>query len=149
MIETSRSTEETAAGPTPDRPPADDAPAAEPERRPPRDFTHERLQLIASTVIVGVLTVFGCYLLYALTQFHKSPGDFWQKLVTDQFPVLVALPLAGLGSLFLTLVLRISAGPMEFEAASVKFKGAAAPIVFWVLCFLCCVLAIKLLWQEA
>ena len=135
-------------------PPSDDdeKPPVASERFLPDDFTHERLQLIASTVIVGVLMVFGCYLLYALTQVHKSSDatetQFWQTLVSEQFPVMVALPLAGLGSLFLTLVLRISTGPIEFEVAKVKFKGGAAPIVFWGLCFLCCVLAIKLLWQE-
>ncbi len=61
--------------------------------------------------------------------------------------MLVGLPMAGLGSLFLTLVLRLSNWPMEFEVSSVKFKGAAAPIVFWLLCILSVALTIGLLWQ--
>jgi len=60
--------------------------------------------------------------------------------------LIVALPMAGLGALFVTLVLRISSGPIEFEVAGVKFKGGSAPVVFWVLCFLVTVVAIKMLW---
>jgi len=55
--------------------------------------------------------------------------------------------MAGLESLLLTLVLRLSNGPMEFEVSSVKFKGAAAPIVFWLLCILRVALTTGLLWQ--
>ena len=42
-----------------------------------------------------------------------------------------------------------AAGPLEFEIAGVKLKGAAAPVTFWILCFLSGVIAIKLLWQPA
>lgn len=46
--------------------------------------------------------------------------------------------------------LRISTGPIEFDVGGVKFKGggAAAPIVFWLICFLSCSLSIALLWQH-
>ena len=56
--------------------------------------------------------------------------------------------MAGLGALFVTLILRISTGPLEFEMAGVKFKGGAAPIVFWIICFLSIVLSIRMLWQT-
>ena len=61
--------------------------------------------------------------------------------------MLVGLPMAGLGSLFLTLVLRLSNGPMKFEVSGVKFKGVAASIVLWPLCILSVALTIGLLWQ--
>jgi hypothetical protein len=57
----------------------------------------------------------------------QTPGNFWQCFIKDQFPVIVALPMAGLGALFVTLVLRISSGPIEFEVAGLKFKGGSAP----------------------
>ena len=108
-----------------------------------------KLQTQASWIVVVILIAFGAYALFMLTQVHNTPGDYWQTLIRQQFPVLVGLPMAGLGALFLVLILRISAGPLEFEIAGVKLKGAAAPVTFWILCFLSGAIAIKLLWQTA
>ena len=120
----------------------------------PREFddttlssSHEKLRLVVSWLLVFLLIGFGLFLMFKLANVHKTEGDYWQTLIREQFPVLVGLPMAGLGSLFLTLVLRLSTGPMEFEVSGVKFKGAAAPIVFWLLCFLSVALTIGLLWQ--
>jgi len=54
--------------------------------------------------------------------------DFWKDLISKQFPVIVALPLVGLGALFISLILRISAETIEFELAGLKFTGSAAPM---------------------
>ncbi|MEM8967805.1 MAG: hypothetical protein AAGE93_15405 [Bacteroidota bacterium] len=118
---------------------------------PPLETTDrqaQKLRLIMSWIVIIILTSFGVFALMGLTSVHKTEGDYWQTLIREQFPVLVALPMAGLGSLFVTLILRISTGEMEFEIAGLKFKGGAAPIVFWVLCFLSVVVSIKLLWQN-
>ncbi len=112
------------------------------------DRQAQKLRLIMSWIVIIILTSFGVFALMGLTSVHKTEGDYWQTLIREQFPVLVALPMAGLGSLFVTLILRISTGEMEFEIAGLKFKGGAAPIVFWVLCFLSVVVSIKLLWQN-
>ncbi len=122
-----------------------------PTENPPQDSTDhqaQKLRLIMSWVVIVILTSFGIFALVGLTNVHKTEGDYWQTLIREQFPVLIALPMAGLGSLFVTLILRISTGEMEFEIAGLKFKGGAAPIVFWVLCFLSVVVSIKLLWQD-
>lgn len=119
------------------------------EPSPPSSSTSDperRLQSVMSRIIVIVLTVFGIAAMVGLFTVSRTPGTFWQELIRSQFPVIVGLPIAGLGALFVTLVLRISAGPIEFEAGPVRFKGGSAPIVFWVLCFLSMVLATKLLW---
>lgn len=109
---------------------------------------NEKLRTTMSWVIVVFLMAFGAFVLYKLSTFHQTPGDYWKTLVHDQFPVIVGLPMAGLAALFLTLILRISTGPIEFELAGLKFKGAAAPIVFWVIIFLSITTAIALLWQN-
>ncbi|MAR90534.1 MAG: hypothetical protein SV765_03480 [Pseudomonadota bacterium] len=110
--------------------------------------TNERLRLLFSWVLVSILTVVGMYFLVKLAGVHKTEGDYWSSLIREQFPVLVGLPMAGLGALFLTLILQISTGSLEFDIAGVKFRGAAAPIVFWLICFLSIVVAIALLWQN-
>ena len=58
------------------------------------------------------------------------------------------MPMAGLAALFITLVLRMSHGPLEFGVGGLRFKGGAAPIVFWVLCFMAMTTSIKMLWQA-
>ena len=98
--------------------------------------------------MVIVLTLFGIASLIGLFTVARTEGSFWQNLIKDQFPVVIGIPMAGAGALFVTLVLRISSGPIEFKVAGVSFKGGSAPIVFWVLCFLVLVLAIKMLWLK-
>ena len=112
------------------------------------DLQTRKLQAIASWVVVVILIGFGAYALMKLVSVHETPGTYWQDLIREQFPVLVGLPMAGLGALFVTLILRISTGPLEFEMAGVKFKGGAAPIVFWIICFLSIVISIHMLWQS-
>jgi hypothetical protein len=113
-----------------------------------KDLPNEKLRIVMSWVVVIILTIFAVYTLIKLATVHETEGDYWKMLIREQFPVLVGLPMAGLGALFLTLVLRISTGPLEFEIGALKFKGGAAQIVFWVICFLSIVLSISLLWQT-
>lgn len=107
----------------------------------------QKLKLIMSWVVVVVLTAFGVVSLVGLFTVGKSEGTFWRDQIRENFPVIVGLPMAGLGALFVSLILQISSGPIEFEIAGVKFKGGSAPIVFWLLCFLAIAVAMKMLWR--
>ncbi|MCG2589891.1 hypothetical protein [Rhodohalobacter sulfatireducens] len=113
-----------------------------------KDVQNEKLQTFFSWITVVILFGFGVFSLIKLTTVHETEGEFWKTLIREQFPVVIGLPMAGLGALFLTLVLRISTGPIEFEIGGVKFKGGAAPIVFWIFIFLCISTSIGLLWQS-
>ncbi len=113
-----------------------------------RDPQSQKLQIIMSWIIVVILTCFGVFALIGLVSVHKTEGDYWQTMIREQFPVIVGLPMAGFGALFVTLVLRISTGELSFEIAGLKFKGGADPVVFWIICFLSIVLSIQLLWQN-
>ena len=68
------------------------------------------------------------------------------RLALEHFPAVVGLPSAAIASLCVVVVLEGTAGPVEFEVPGLKFKGAAGPIVFWVVCFLTITVAIHLLW---
>ena len=74
-----------------------------------------KLQRIMSWVVVVVLTLFGIASLIGLFTVARTEGSFWQNLIKDQFPVIVGIPMAGAGALFVTLVLRISSGPIELD----------------------------------
>lgn len=69
----------------------------------------------------------------------------WVEVTQKHFAAIVGLP-AAVAALFLVLVLRMADGPIEVEIGPLKFKGAAAPIVFWLLCFLVMAFAIKMVW---
>jgi hypothetical protein len=56
--------------------------------------------------------------------------------------------MSAIAALFIVLVLRIAAGPIEVELGPLKFRGAAAPVVFWLICFVAIALMIKLLWVS-
>jgi hypothetical protein len=100
--------------------------------------------------IVGWLVLIGVGAFTALFLFGAAInivyGPWLLQLVKDHFPATVGLPFAALAALCLVLLLEFKAGRMEFEALGLKFKGAAAPAIVWVLCFLSITLAIKLLW---
>ncbi|MEM8496697.1 MAG: hypothetical protein AAF542_01660 [Pseudomonadota bacterium] len=112
------------------------------------EFENRRMQMIMSWMISIVLFSAGAFLLFALIHLDEKEALYWDRLLCAQFPVIVGVPLAGLGALFVTLILKIAVGPLEFEIAGLKFQGGAAPIVFWILCFLSIVLAISMLWQT-
>jgi len=112
------------------------------------DPVSRKFRLIISWVVVSILIGFGAAALIRLFTFSNPEDTFWETLFVEQFPVVVGIPMAALGALFITLILRVSTGPLEVEIGVLKFKGGAAPIVFWVVCFLSFVLSINTLWQS-
>jgi hypothetical protein len=96
-------------------------------------------------VLACVLTVICLAVFYAFVRYGKTE-DLWIPVAKQHFAAIVGLPMAALASLIIVLVLRVSAGPIEVEAWGLKFKGASAPIVFWILCFLAISTSIKMLW---
>ena len=48
-------------------------------------------------------------------------------------------------SLLVVLLLKFTAGNIEFEILALKFKGASGPVVLWILCFLATILGIYVL----
>jgi hypothetical protein len=75
-----------------------------------------------------------------------SVFDRYLNIIFEHFAASVGIALAVIVSLLLVLLLRYSAGPIEFEGMGFKFKGAAAPIILWILCYIVLVSSIKLLW---
>jgi hypothetical protein len=69
------------------------------------------------------------------------------KVVYAHYACIVVVPFAGYASLALVWLLEsLSGQPIEFKAIGFEFKGPAAPIVMWVLCFLAIVVAIGVTW---
>lgn len=94
------------------------------------------LLLIVLLVVVGIFT----YLAF----FQGS--DEMQAIMMSHFKAVVGLPAAFISSLILILLLKQTAGPIEFKGFSLEFKGTSGEIIMWILCFLSIVYAIDKLW---
>jgi hypothetical protein len=105
------------------------------------------LRLVMSWISVVLVSITAIASMWKIIELGYDQ-HVWLETFRKQFAAVVGLPAAALVALFLVLVLRMTDGPIEAEIGGLKFKGAAAPIVFWLLCFLSIAVAIKLLWIK-
>ena len=74
-------------------------------------------------------------------------ADYW-TFVQRNYPVFFGMPYAAFFAYFLVKVLESSRGVVEVEFLTAKFKGAAGPLVFWLLIFLAILSGLRMLWQP-
>ena len=67
------------------------------------------------------------------------------KIVGDNFRVIIGLPVAGIFSAVIIVLFRTTEGTIRFKAFGFTFEGASGPIIMWVICFLAIVGSIRLL----
>ena len=101
---------------------------------------------------VGVIII-AVFVFLLIGYFIYIAIHFWdQKLlvvegITNHAPAAIGLPIAAITSLTLVLLLEEVFGQIiEVKAIGFEFKGAAGPIVLWILGFLAITLAIKSVW---
>jgi hypothetical protein len=92
------------------------------------------LALLAPIIYVAVLLV-------------TSATDFYSGFVFQHYLVFFGMPYAGFFAYYLVTALESSRGPIEVEFVGFKFKGAAGPLVFWLLVFLSIQLGFSLFWK--
>ena len=105
----------------------------------------QQFRKVAIWVLLVMMIIICASVFYAFVRYSKV-DQFWVPIAKEHFSAVVGLPMGALAALCIVLVLRISSGPLEFEAWGLKFKGASAPIVFWLLCYLAIATSIKMLW---
>lgn len=96
-------------------------------------------------IICSAFAFAGLFLAGAAASMFFEPWTL--ELAKQQFPAVVGLPMAALAALCLVVLLEIQAGNVELKAFGFEFKGAAGPIVMWVICFFAISAAIKMLWK--
>ena len=102
-----------------------------------------------SVIIGGVMTtgILGTAFLFYIIYDSWRAESWIVKIVESHFAAVVGLPMAGIASLCVVLILESSSrDPIEFEALGFKFRGASGPIVLWIFTFLAIAAAIKILW---
>jgi len=95
-------------------------------------------------VLLGGSIVGASFIVFTTYNVWSDPAI--RSVVQQHFAAVVGLPAAAIASLCVVLFLEGAAGPIEFEGLGFRFKGAAGPLVFWVMCFLSMTLAIKVCW---
>lgn len=80
----------------------------------------------------------GVSLIYGVRLYHDIP-------IHPSFIPVIGAAFAAILSFTLVMALRIYAGPIDFEAGSVKLKGATGPIILWCICFLSITYGLSLL----
>jgi hypothetical protein len=98
--------------------------------------------VVFSLVVLILFGLMGAWLIVVVTSFKDATGPF----VLQHYAVIVGLPVAGVFSFIVVYLFKQTSGPVEFEAFTLKFKGAAGPVILWILCFLAMAAAIKTLW---
>jgi hypothetical protein len=100
------------------------------------------LWIIIVANIVGLVFVTATWIYLVAYGVNAQRDD----LLAQHFAAVVGLPLAGVGASSLIIFFTHTSGHVEFEVLTVKFKGAAGPVIMWCFSFLTIAGAIKLLW---
>lgn len=87
------------------------------------------------TIVIGIMVVLAGF------------RGFWNVAVREHLPSVIGLPIAAISALVIVTVLRTVAGPIECKVLAFELKGAAGPIIMWMLCFLAMTLAIMKTWD--
>ena len=116
-----------------------------PERPSPNP--EDRLRIVMAWLTV-IATASLAVAAFTLVLWRGFTDQAWLTIAQQHFAAVIGLPMSAIAALFIVLVLRIAAGPIEVELGPLKFRGAAAPVVFWLICFVAIALMIKLLWVS-
>jgi len=79
---------------------------------------------------------------------RSDPDNWLTKLVDVHYAALIGIPMSAVTAFCIVSLLKVTNGPIEFEAIGFKFRGASGPIVLWILCFLVIVIGFHLLWGD-
>ena len=102
---------------------------------------------VVGTVVLGAF-FFG-FMIHQTVRGESQPANWLIKLTRSNYAALVGVPMSAVTAFCIVSLLKVTSGPIEFEALGFKFRGASGPIVLWVLCFLAIVVAFRVLWPMA
>lgn len=107
-------------------------------------LTPPQATVVKWVLVIVVIAMMLVWIGLVMLSFHYILNE----VVPKHFPVLVVLPFVGVAAFIVVFLFRQTAGPIELEAFSIKFKGAAGPIILWILCFAALVSAVHVLWLK-
>ena len=94
--------------------------------------------------------LFGLYFLTFIVYFTYFSADQWLvQIAKAHYAAAIGLPLMAIAALLIVSTFRITAGDLDFELFGMRLKGAAGPVVLWVIVYLAMVLGVAVLWIDA
>jgi hypothetical protein len=108
-----------------------------------------RLRILSSWGAVtasALLLLYFCGFLVYHTVYPTAAEGWFLTLINAHFAATLGVPLCGIAAACVVLVLKSASGPIQFEVLGFKLRGAAGPVVLWVLCFLVMIAALHMLW---
>ena len=85
-------------------------------------------------------------IVYSINIYIVITSGVWLEIVKKHFAAVLGLPGAALTAFFVVLLFSKVAGPIEVELLGMKFRGAATPVIFWIITFLAITLGVSLTW---
>src|SRR5262245_44570500 len=112
-----------------------------------RSALDRRLRLSVNWALFVSVALFSCFHAGFVIWNTIRGSERLMTTVYDHFPAIVGLRFIGFAALALVLLLESrSDQPIEFKAIGFEFKGASAPIVLWVLCFVAIAVCLRFMW---
>jgi hypothetical protein len=121
-------------------------PPKEPEHR-----TTERLRRAIFAVAFGLLGAYAAGLVLANTIVYiwpRPPRALITSLVSQHFVAITGLPSVAVLAFIIVWAFRSTeqAIEIEFRVLGISFKGAAGPVILWVIVFLTIVTGLRIMW---
>ena len=112
--------------------------------------SEQNLRRITSWMMIVGTAICAAYF-FGFLVYHSlfttySDNSWFLSVIHKQYAATLGIPLCVVSSICVVLLLKATAGPIEFEALGFKFRGASGPLVLWIFCFLAMIFALKLLW---
>ena len=100
--------------------------------------------VIAVLFVAGALSLFVA--VFSFYVWPRSSNPHTKEILHDHFPAVVGLPMISLASFIVVWLFRFTEGPIEVGGMGVTFRGASAPVIFWIMVFLSMVFGLKKIW---
>jgi len=111
-----------------------------------------RTRVIVTSIALGGMVLLATYgFLFVIAQSIRpgNPTENWVlSVLHKQYAAALGVPMSAAAALCIVLLLETVAGPIEIETPWLKFRGAAAPVIVWILCFLAMIFALSWLWVR-
>jgi len=120
--------------------------APEHDKEPRESAQEKRFRKVFIWVVLLATTAWGIFAGTFLGYHSLQQSDWLLEIFKVHFAALFLVPMAALMSMCVVVLLRYTAGAIEFKGLGFDFKGASGQVVLWVFCFLALIAALKLLW---
>lgn len=112
------------------------------------DYLEESCKKYSKWIVVLGVTIFSGFF-FGYFGYNVYSNGWIVEILKNHFASTVSLPMAAIAALFIVLTFRFTTGDqleIGIKPLGVEFKGAAGPVIFWILCFLAFIVGLKLLW---